>query len=311
VALLTHEGNLTGKIACVKLLGTVLALQVVLGLVLVGLVATDNVPFVDDDADGAAAPAERPKADKFDSAAAWKLLQEQVELGPRPAGSAKSLELARRLRELLPHGHFEKVPGGLRNVVGTIPGREPGYIVVGAHYDTKDIHGFVGANDGAGGTAVVTELARTIKRPRHTLKIVLFDGEESPRGTPDRLFAQRGLRGAKVAAKRYRHARAMVLLDFVADEHLRIPREGSSDRELWGRLRAAARAVGVGRYFPADVQGTIYDDHLPFLRQGVPSIDLIDFDFPCWHKQCDDLSAVSERSLDVTGEAVYRFLASL
>jgi glutaminyl-peptide cyclotransferase len=311
VALLTHEGNLTGRIACVKLLGSVLALQVVLGLVLVALVATDNLPFVDDDADGAAVPAQRPKVDRFDSAAAWALLREQVELGARPAGSATSLKLARRLRELLPGGHFERVPGGLRNVVGTVPGREPGYVVLGAHYDTKDLPGFVGANDGAGGTAVVTELARTLKRPRHTVKVVLFDGEESPRATPDRLFAQRGLRGAKVAARRYRHARAMVLLDFVADRRLLIPREGSSDPEVWHRLRVAARAVGVGRYFPAYVQGTIYDDHLPFLRQGVPSIDLIDFDFPCWHRRCDDLSAVSERSLDVTGEAVRRLLASL
>jgi len=305
------KGNLTGKIAYVKLLGTVLALQVLLGLVLVALVATDNVPFVDDDADGAATLPERPKVDHFDSAAAWKLLREQVELGARPAGSATSLQLARRLRDLLPHGHFESVPGGLRNVVGTVPGREPGYVVLGAHYDTQDIPGFVGANDGAGGTAVVTELARTIERPRHTLKIVLFDGEESPRGTPDRLFAKRGLRGAKVAARRYRNARAMVLLDFVADRDLRIPREGSSDTDLWRGLRAAARAVGVGRHFPADVQGTIYDDHLPFLREGVPSIDLIDFDFPCWHRRCDDLSAVSERSLDATGEAVRRLLASL
>jgi glutaminyl-peptide cyclotransferase len=295
----------------VKLLGTLLALQVVLGLALVALVATDNLPFGGDEADGASSEIARPRVDQFDSAAAWKLLREQVERGPRPAGSPASRRLARKLRDLLPHGHFEAVPGGLRNVVGTVPGREPCYVVVGAHYDTKDIPGFVGANDGAGGTAVVTQIARTLKRPRHTLKIVLFDGEESPRGTPDRLFAQRGLRGAKVAAPRYRDARAMVLLDFVADRHLRIPREGSSDRELWRRLRAAARAVGVGRHFPPETQGTVEDDHLPFLQEGVPAIDLIDFDFPCWHRRCDDLSSVSERSLDASGEAVRRLLASL
>jgi glutaminyl-peptide cyclotransferase len=295
----------------VKLLGTLLALQVVLGLALVALVATDNLPFGGDEADGASSENARPRVDQFDSAAAWKLLREQVEMGPRPAGTPASRRLARKLRDLLPHGHFEAVPGGLRNVVGTVPGREPGYVVVGAHYDTKDIPGFVGANDGAGGTAVVTQIARTLKRPRHTLKIILFDGEETPRGTPDRLFVQRGLRGAKVAAPRYRDARAMVLLDFVADRHLRIPREGSSDRELWRRLRAAARAVGVGRHFPPETQGTVEDDHLPFLQEGVPAIDLIDFDFPCWHRRCDDLSSVSERSLDASGEAVRRLLASL
>lgn len=294
-----------------KLLGTVLVVQVVLGLVLVALVATDNLPFGDDEADGAPGRVARPQVDRFDSAAAWALLREQVELGPRPAGSAPSRELAERLRRLLPNGQFEPVPDGLRNVVGTVRGREPGYIVVGAHYDSKDIPGFVGANDSASGTAVVTQLARTLKRPRHTIKFILFDGEESPRGTPDRLFGQRGLRGSKAAAPRYSDARAMVLLDFVGDRRLSIPREGSSDTELWGRLRSAARAVGVGRHFPARSQGSILDDHIPFLEEGVPSIDLIDFDFPCFHRTCDDLSAVSERSLDVTGEAVHRFLASL
>jgi len=274
-------------------------------------VATDNLPFVDDEADGAPARIARPTVDRFDSAAAWALLREQVELGPRPAGSEPSRLLAERLRRLLPGGRFQAVGGGLRNVIGTVRGREPGYVVVGAHYDTKDIPGFLGANDGASGTAVVTQLARTMKRPRHTLKFILFDGEESPRGTPARLFEQQGLRGSKVAAPRFRDARAMVLLDFVGDRRLRLPREGNSSAGLWRRLRAAASAVGVGRHFPAEISGAVIDDHVPFLREGVPSIDLIDFDFPCWHMVCDDLSNVSERSLDATGEAVYRLLASL
>jgi Zn-dependent M28 family amino/carboxypeptidase len=201
------------------------------------------------------------------------------------------------------------VPGGLRNVIGTVRGREPGYVVVGAHYDTKDIPGFVGANDGAGGTAVVTQMARTLKRPRHTIHFVLFDGEESPRGSQD--FLRDGLRGSRVAARSFRDARAMVLLDFVADRRLRIPRESYSNERLWGRLRAAAGRVGTARSFPDAEQGGVQDDHLPFLRVGVPAIDLIDFDFPCWHRPCDDLSAVSERSLDASGETVLELLRNL
>ena len=291
-----------------KLLGTVLAVQVALGLALVALVATDNVPFAD--GDEGARPA-RPGVDRFDAGAAWRLLKYQVDLGPRPAGSAESRRLARRLRRLLPRGRFEAVPGGLRNVVGTVRGREPGYIVVGAHYDTKDIPGFVGANDGASGTAVVTELARTIRRPRHTIHFILFDGEESPRGSDDADFAEEGLRGSRAAAPRYREARAMVLLDFVGDKRLRIRREGYSSKRLWSRLRAAARRVGAGRTFPDSSQGPIQDDHLPFLEEGVPAIDLIDFDFACWHRTCDDLSAVSKRSLDAVGETVYELLRRL
>jgi glutaminyl-peptide cyclotransferase len=269
----------------------------------------------DDSSAAAAERVPRPTVDRFDSAAAYELVREQVELGPRPAGSAPSRELAERLRRMLPNGRFQAVGGGLRNVVGSVRGREPGRVViVGAHYDTKEIPGFVGAIDGASGTAVAAELARTI-RPRQlrpTVVFLMFDGEEAPAGTPDDQFARYGIRGAKAAAPRYRDAEAMVLLDFVGEKGLRIPRESYSNAGLWQRLRAAARAVGVARVFPAEeLGGGIQDDHLPFIQQGVPSIDLIDFDFPCWHRRCDDLSRVSERSLDASGETVHELLRRL
>jgi glutaminyl-peptide cyclotransferase len=295
-----------------KPLAALLAAQVAIGIVFVSLVVTENVPFVDYDSDAAPSPS-AAAANRFDSAAAFRLLREQVELGPRPAGSEASRRLAARLRRLLPRGRYQAVPGGLRNVWGLVRGRSRRYVVVGAHYDTKDIPGFVGANDGASGTAAVVQLARQLrgKRPRHTLVFVLFDGEESPAGTPDSQFERRGLRGSKVAAQRWQGADAMVLLDFVGDRDLSIPREANSSRRLWTKLRAAARRAGAGRYFPAGTAGAVSDDHVPFLDRGVPAIDLIDFDFSCFHMTCDDLSAVSERSLDVVGETVYRLLASL
>jgi len=267
-----------------------------------------------DDSDAAQRPVPVPKVDRFDARAAYRHLRAQVELGPRPAGSAASRRLARRLRGELPRGRFEPVAGGLRNVVGTVPGRDRARkAIVAAHYDTKDIPGFVGANDGASGTAVVTELARTI-RPRElqpTVVFLLFDGEESPAGAPDDQFERYGLRGSKAAAPRHDDAEALILLDFVGERGLRLPRESYSDERLWRRLRAAARAVGAGRVFPAGVQGGILDDHVPFLRRGVPAIDLIDFDFPCWHRRCDDLSVISVRSLDAVGESVYELLRRL
>jgi Zn-dependent M28 family amino/carboxypeptidase len=238
----------------------------------------------------------------------------QLAYGPRPAGSQPSRRLAAKLRSLMPHGRYQAVPGGLRNVVGTVRGRQPSrYVVVGAHYDSKDIPGFLGANDGAGGTAALVQLARGL-RPRTigpTVVFVAFDGEETPRGVPESQFLQKGVRGSRVAAKAYRKAEAMILLDFIADRNLSLPREGSSDAGLWARLRAAARAAGVGSYFPPTSEVTIYDDHTPFERQGVPAINLIDWDFSCWHKTCDNLSAVSERSLDASGEAVAGLLRTL
>jgi glutaminyl-peptide cyclotransferase len=251
---------------------------------------------------------------RFDERAAWAFLRRQVELGPRPAGSPASRRLASMLQRSLPRGRYQAVPGGLRNVVGTIRGRNPGrLVVVGAHYDTKDLPGFVGANDGASGTAVVRQLARTIKprQTRPTIVFVLFDGEEAPAGAPDGQIERYGLRGSKVAARAFRRAEAAIVLDFVGDRDLAFPREQLSNRRLWGRVRAAARRAGRGAAFPAREQSPVVDDHVPFLRLRIPAIDVIDFDFPCFHRPCDDLSAVSVRSLDAVGETMLEFLLRL
>jgi glutaminyl-peptide cyclotransferase len=287
--------------------------SVVLALVLVALAGCSDSPAP------AAPNAPRPRVDRFDSGGAFYWLQRQLQFGERPAGSEASRRLAELLRANLPRGRFQAVPGGLRNVVGRVRGREPGrYVVLGAHYDTKDIPGFVGANDGASGTAVVLQLARELRRhrPRSTVVIVLFDGEESPEGTSTEDFEREGLRGSKVAARAYDDAEAMVLLDFVGDRDLEIPWEANSSRRIWTHLRRAARRVGALRVFPplpppSLGAGGVLDDHVPFIDRDVPAIDLIDFDFPCFHRTCDDLSAVSERSLDAVGETVLRLLRTL
>ena len=271
------------------------------------------------DAGRAAGPraiAPRSRVAAFDGDRAFALLREQVQrYGPRPAGSRASRHLAERLRRLLPNGRFEAVGGGLRNVVGTLPGRRPA-VVIGAHYDTEaTIPGHVGANDGAAGTAGVVQLARELRRrPRRAgapeLRFVLFDGEEEPRGSDD--FLRDGLRGSKAYVARHGdEVRALILLDYVAEARgPRFPREASSDRRLWERLRAAARRVGVGALFPAAKGDTIVDDHTPFLARGIPAIDIIDFDYPERDSLADDLDAVGARTLDAVGEAVLELVRS-
>ena len=289
---------------------------IVIGFLALVFTGTVGLGGAGEEADGARTAASR--ADRFDERRAFATLREQVALGPRPAGSAASRRLAERLRTRLPRARFQPVPGGLRNVIGSVPGRDPRRtVIVGAHYDTKDAPRFVGANDGASGTAAVLELARGL-RPRSirpTVVFMLFDGEESPADAAEYEFEEKGLRGSKVAAAQAargpRRPEAMILLDFVGDRDLSIPREGNSDERLWARLRSAAGRVGAGRAFPPGGQGAVSDDHLPFLAAGIPSIDLIDFDFPCFHRPCDDLSAVSPRSLDLTGETVAEMLRTL
>ena len=260
------------------------------------------------------------RATAFNGTGAFALLREQVlTYGWRPAGSPALRRLAGRLRSLMPRGRFEAVPGQprLRNVVGTVPGRRPA-ILVAAHYDVEaSPRGFVGANDGAAGTAAVVTLARAFARaprPRgaRELRFVLFDGEEEPAGCEP--FIACGLRGSTAYAKRHSgEVGQMILLDYIAEKRgLSIPRELGSDAALWAELRRAAGAAGVASVFPAtDAPVQILDDHTPFTQRGVPSIDVIDFDYPQRDSLADTLDAVSQTSLDTVGEAVHRLVARL
>jgi len=303
----------------VRLLVAVLLVQLVLGAGFV-LAAVNGFPLIG----GGDGPSARnsahavptPRLNRFFSGRAYGDVRAQVALGPRPAGSPASRRLGDRLRASLPNGRFEGVPGGLRNVVGHLPGSRPA-VVIASHYDTKDIPGFVGANDGAAGTAAVLELSRQFRAYRRRagapeLRFVLFDGEEVPAGAPEAEFYRHGLRGSKAYAARHRREiRALILLDFVGDRSLSLPREAGSNPTLWARLRAAAARAGVLHAFPTRPVGEILDDHTPFRLAGIPAIDLIDFTYPPFHTTGDTLDKISAASLDVAGEAVFEMVRLL
>jgi glutaminyl-peptide cyclotransferase len=259
-------------------------------------------------------PVPAANVDRFDAPRAMKLVQYELSYGQRQGGSEQLRKLATHLRKKLPRGHFESVPGhpGLRNIVGSLPG-EGKPILLGAHYDTEtDPVGFVGANDSAAGTAALIEVARAlreIKRGPHAppIRFVLFDGEEEPAPTDD--FYRDALRGSKAYAKEHAgEIRWMYLLDYIANKGLRLPREGTSNEALWIGVRAAAQTVGVENVFP-DREGIgVLDDHTPFLRRGVPAVDLIDFDYKYADTLQDTYDKLSVRSMDAVGETMVELL---
>ena len=227
----------------------------------------------------------------FNAARAFRDLRAEVRLGPRPAGSPANRRdahfIARRLRRA--GVRDVRIQRPWRNVVGRIPGSQPGAVVVGAHRDTKDIPGFVGANDGASGVAVLLELARDLPNPAPgpSLDLAFFDAEES-RGASNgaRAFERTGDRGSRqyvryaAAGGRQgsplsRSIRAMVLFDMVGDCDLRIPRERLVDPRPLRALLKARRPERPSGGTPR----AILDDHTPFERAGIPAVDLIDFDY--------------------------------
>ena len=260
----------------------------------------------------------------FDADRAFADLRAQVELGPRPAGSEANARQVNLLTERLIAAGVEdvEIQAPHRNVVGVIPGREPGYVVVGAHHDTEDVPGLLGANDGASGVAVVLELARTLPNPMPgpSVALALFDAEEA-RG--ERPFEVDGTRGSRQyvelaatgeqGSPRLEEIEAMVLFDMVGDCDLQIPRELSSDEGLYERF---AEAAG-GAPFEGET-GPISDDHIPLLEAGIPAVDLIDFTYgpggtpgAFWHTTEDTLDKVCPESLDAVGEAALEAIPAI
>ncbi|HEX4108563.1 MAG TPA: M28 family metallopeptidase [Solirubrobacteraceae bacterium] len=256
---------------------------------------------------------------RFNANAAMALIREQLAYGQRPAGSPQLRALADKLRPLLPGGHFEPLPDwpGLRDIVGQLPGGEPA-VLIGAHYDTlASPKGFLGANNGAAGTAIVIELARELAqmhRPAGAPAVVfaLFDGEEPASGLPEQYsnFYDTGLRGSRAYVGAHPDdERAMILLDYVAGKGLQLPREESSTPSLWARVTGAGAQVGASSIFPNTVGPDIIDDQTPFLNQGIPAVDMIDWRYP-GHTLRDTYAALSEHSVLLVGRTLLQLLTT-
>jgi len=247
-------------------------------------------------------------------------LRTLVLLGPRPAAS-EAIGKARRYiaSELEKAGlkpqldEFEAhTPRGLRKMVNIRAvrwGSTSAIIALAGHYDTKIFDfSFAGANDGGSSAAWLLEMARSTAglKLENTLEFLFFDGEEAVVEWTD----QDSVYGSRYDVdRRYRSSalgnlKALILVDMIGDKDLNIRKETQSTAWLKTILWNRAQSLGYSKEFLNDDQ-EIADDHVPYLRAGIPAVDLIDFDYPYWHTAADTLDKTSGRSLKIVGDVVY------
>jgi glutaminyl-peptide cyclotransferase len=295
------------------------------GLLALGLAACTPTPA----ATAVAAP-------PFDAARAWKDLEQLVAIGPRQSGTpgaeAARLYLEQELRAagLAPvrESFREDTPAGPLDFANVYVDLEPSggadapWLLLCTHYDTKRLPGnFVGANDGGSGTAVLLELARALapsKGGEFGLRLLFLDGEESVAPEwrdPDNRYGSRHHAAKLLETRRASAFKACILLDMVGDKELVIQQEGYSDAGLYAHFAQAAKDLKLGQHFLARRGGEILDDHLSFMKVGIRSVDLIDFEYgpghAYWHTLEDKLEHCSQASLDVVGRVVLRALPPL
>lgn len=264
----------------------------------------------------------------FDGARAFEDLRRMVAIGPRPAGSP-AIEKTRDYirKELAAAGltvedqPFDApTPLGtvhMINLRATLPGHTQGRgrIVIGGHYDTKLVKAFrfVGASDAASSAAFLLEIARALKGRVNPLPIELLflDGEEAvvEWSGQDHTYGSRYYVDQLKKTGSVKDVRAFVLVDMIGDKNLGIMREQNSTDWLTDAIWTAAKRLGRPEFL--DRSTPIEDDHLEFLAAGIPSVDIIDLDYPAWHTAEDTLENVSPRSLQAVGDVLLAALPDI
>lgn len=299
--------------------------------------------FTDQEAEAQAQAQTPPQPAAIDGDRAMGYLRSLCALGPRPAGSAANT----RQRQMVAD-HFRKLGGAIReqpfktrdpisgksvemaNLIGSwFPDRTE-RVVIGAHYDTRPFPDrdpdparrkavFLGANDGASGVALLMEIAHHLNDSPtpYGVDLVLFDGEElvyddvGEYFLGSREFARVYARDRERGRARQRYV-AGVVLDMVGDKNLALPQEPYSlelaptiVRQIW----SVAARLNAPQFIQKVSDQAVSDDHLALNHANIPTVDIIDFDYPYWHTAGDLPDQCSGESLKAVGRVVTAWLA--
>jgi len=261
----------------------------------------------------------------IDAARVMQYTKDIVGFGPRWDGSKGMDKVRAYIKDKLKNDQVEedsfvaetsigKIP--MRNIVAKFPGAKDGIIVVASHYETnywlKDTK-FVGANDGACTSALLLGIADQLRGKKlegYSVWLSFLDGEESMKrqwSNDDALWGSRHLAQKWQADGTSKKIKAFLLADMIGDEDLNITRASNGTPWVEDLVLQAATRLGYQSYFFADTV-EIEDDHLPFIRIGVPVADIIDINYgynnSFHHTTEDTLDKLSVKSLQVSGDVI-------
>jgi hypothetical protein len=267
--------------------------------------------------------------EEFSGEKALVHVQAMVDFGPRPPGTEAIEKTRKYLKDqvegfgwkVAPQAFVHQTPRGKVEFVNLVANfsvkDDVPFFLVCSHYDTKtfDTVRFVGANDAGSSTGVLVELARVLSlRPDLAKKVTLvfFDGEEAYEAfsETDGLYGSRHFADQLAAQGKTKQYRGGMLFDMVGDRSLNITLPPDSPPEMARDVFAAAEALNLRKYFTY-FDRDILDDHTPLNTVGIPTIDLIDFDYPPWHTADDTIDKLSAESLRTVGAVASYYLSEI
>jgi glutaminyl-peptide cyclotransferase len=260
----------------------------------------------------------------IDAKRAFQYTREVTAFGERYMGSENHKKLERYIIDHLKGDQVEddaftadtvegKFP--VRNIIAKFPGTKDGIIVILGHYDTNYWlrgTGYVGANDGGSSTAILLEFANQLrgkKREGYGIWLVWTDGEEAVKSwsETDSLYGTRHLAEKWEKDGTLKKIKALMVMDMIAPTDLAVLRDTNSTPWLLDLIYAAAERGGYQSHFYA-LQGGEEDDHIPFVKRGVPCADVIDVPYGYndvfHHTPQDTMDKLSPKSLEIVGDTI-------
>jgi Zn-dependent M28 family amino/carboxypeptidase len=273
-------------------------------------------------------PPDSGPAPSFDGERALQYVKDIVKFGPRPVGSANHKKVEEYIAAHLKGDQVEDdsftadTPAGkfpVHNIIAKFPGTKDGIIVVASHYDTnyplRDT-AYVGANDGGSSSGLLLELANQLRgktRDGYSIWLVWDDAEEAMKPDTEVDFMSDSLYGIAHVAEKWqsdgtlKKIKAFLLADMIGDADLNVDRDTESTPWLESVVYEGATRLGYQSHFFGRTHGAL-DDHIPFMKRGVPSADLIDFDYGYnnvfWHTPQDTVDKLSPKSLEIVGSVI-------
>jgi len=203
----------------------------------------------------------------------------------------------------------------VHNIIAKFPGKKDGIIAILGHYDTnyplRNI-AYVGANDGGSSTAILLEFANQLRgktRDGYSVWLIWTDGEEAVRtwSDTDSLYGTRHLAEKWQNDGTLKRIKALMVMDMIAAQDVNILRDTNSTPWLLDLIHSAAERGGYQSHFYA-IETPMEDDHLPFVKRGVPSADVIDMPYGYndvfHHTAQDTLDKLDPKSLEIVGNTI-------
>ena len=269
-------------------------------------------------------PADSRPLPQIDAKRAFEYTREVTAFGPRYIGSENHKKLENYILNHLKGDQVEEdaftadtVEGKfpVRNIIAKFPGKKDGIIVVLGHYDTNyplRNTGYVGANDGGSSTAILLEYANQFRgktRDGYSVWLVWTDAEEAVRqwSDTDSVYGTRHLAEKWEKDGTLKKIKALFVMDMIAATDVNILRDTNSTPWLLDLIYTAAEQGGYQSHFYA-LQGGEEDDHMPFVKRGVPCADVIGVPYGYndvfHHTPQDTMDKLSPKSLEIVGNTI-------